>query len=180
MQSFDDIVEKIVGEGSDAESEDEGEAEGDYGPLNRAEGGGENDDEGGAEPEVDNETEDEDISTLMTQSGDPTKPINAERVKKVIVADENRVTRDILTEYEMAKITSHLAVLVAKNGNSFIFLDDEEIDSDPISNAKKMINKGKCPFIIEKKAGHEYMPDGTLIEYYEHWRVNEMYKPYLF
>jgi len=108
------------------------------------------------------------------------KDVQIKNVIKKYLPNDDRVTIDKMTEYEMSLVISSLATLIANNGAGLIFIKDYEGQDDPINIAKMMINQGKCPFYIKRLVGHKIHDDGTLEEYYEKWDVNEMRKPFLF
>jgi len=84
---------------------------------------------------------------------------------EIIVADEDRVTSDVLSKYEIIELISIRATQISK-GNR-VFTDVTGL-RDPISMAIKEIFDNQCPLLIKRHIGNNK---------FEIWNPNEMPKP---
>ena len=84
---------------------------------------------------------------------------------EIIVNDEDRITSDVLSKYELIELISIRATQISK-GNR-VFTDIAGL-RDPISMAKKEIFDNQCPLLVKRHIGNNM---------YEVWNPNEMSKP---
>ena len=78
---------------------------------------------------------------------------------------KDKVTRPILTKFEIARIIGYRAEQL--NNNSPALVNTKNMTST-LQIAKKELNEGKNPNIIRR-----YLPNGT----FEEWKVNELSLP---
>lgn len=82
-----------------------------------------------------------------------------------IIKNDNKITSNILTIYEMSELIGIRATQISQG--SPVFVDINYI-SDPIEMAKKEIINNKCPLYVKRYIG---------LDRYELWNPNEMVKP---
>lgn len=89
------------------------------------------------------------------------------RHKEIVISKpEERVTSEILTDYEYTEIVSIRAKQLEDGGSSFCDDTDDEITiTDPIKLAELEISQKKCPLSILRMYNHTHG---------EIWQVNEM------
>jgi DNA-directed RNA polymerases I, II, and III subunit RPABC2 len=84
--------------------------------------------------------------------------------EKVFEDESNqRITNNIMTKYEKARILGTRAMQISRNAPVFVELDPNEID--PLQIAEKELREKKIPFIIRR-----YLPNGI----YEDWAISEL------
>lgn len=88
-------------------------------------------------------------------------------VVETIVPDDERVTSNIMTRYELCSLVSMRAQQISKNPTCFV---DVTGLHDPSDMALREIYQNKCPFLLKRKVGHGV---------FELWNPNDMVKPQL-
>ena len=84
---------------------------------------------------------------------------------ELIVADEDRITSDVLSKYEIIDLINIRATQISKGVRA---LTDVTGLRDPISMAKKEIFDNQCPLLVKRHIGNNK---------FEIWNPNEMSKP---
>lgn len=107
------------------------------------------DDEGADEEEIDLE---EDVYNKDTEF-------------EYIVKEEDRITSDVLSKYEMVELISIRATQISKGDIPFTNIDNLR---DPILMSKKELYDNRCPLMVKRHIGNNI---------YEYWNPNEMSKP---
>jgi DNA-directed RNA polymerase subunit K/omega len=116
------------------------------------------------------EADDSDMSSVESDSDDeyefaePDEFAEAETTQ-TIVKDEQRITSDVLSKYELVELINIRATQISK-GNR-VFTDITGL-RDPVSMAKKEIYDNQCPLLVKRHLGNNL---------YEIWNPNEMPKP---
>lgn len=87
----------------------------------------------------------------------------------VVVADDHRITSQLLSSFEMTEIVSIRATQISQFNNCMV---SNEYD-DPIKQAQLELMKRKCPLILIREVG-ERMVDGKLATHVEQWLPNTM------
>lgn len=82
-----------------------------------------------------------------------------------IVKEEDRITSDYLSKYEMIELINIRATQISKG--DYPFTDVKNL-RDPISMAKKEIYDNKCPLLVKRGIGNNK---------FEIWNPNLMMKP---
>jgi DNA-directed RNA polymerase subunit K/omega len=82
-----------------------------------------------------------------------------------IVKEEDRITSDCLSKYEMIELINIRATQISKG--DYPFTDVKNL-RDPISMAKKEIYDNKCPLLVKRGIGNNK---------FEVWNPNLMLKP---
>lgn len=82
-----------------------------------------------------------------------------------IIADEDRVTSDVLSKYEIVELINIRATQISKGNRPFT---DVKGLRNPNDMAKKEIFDNQCPLLIKRHIGNNK---------YEIWNPNEMSKP---
>jgi DNA-directed RNA polymerase subunit K/omega len=82
-----------------------------------------------------------------------------------IVKEEDRITSDALSKYEMVELISIRATQISKGDVPFT---DIENLRDPILMAKKELYDNRSPLMVKRHIGNNI---------YEYWNPNEMSKP---
>lgn len=82
-----------------------------------------------------------------------------------IVKEEDRITSDSLSKYEMVELISIRATQISKGDVPFT---DIENLRDPILMAKKELYDNRSPLMVKRHIGNNI---------YEYWNPNEMSKP---
>ena len=86
-------------------------------------------------------------------------------LKKGLRSKDNRVSRPILTKFELSRIIGYRAEQLNQNCEALV---DTKNMVSTLEIAKKELNLGKLPNIIRRE-----LPDGTI----EEWKVNELSLP---
>ncbi len=136
-----DIEEKEDAEESDAEEDNDNDKDGDS--------DGDEDSEG-------EENGDEDEYYPEEDAGDK---------EEIIVKEEDRITSDVLSKYEIVELISIRSTQISKGDMPFT---DVSGLRDPISMAKKEIYDNRCPLLVKRHIGNNM---------YEYWNPNNMSKP---
>ncbi len=84
---------------------------------------------------------------------------------ETIVPEEERITSDVLSKYELIELINIRATQISKGNKAFTNVEGLR---DPISMAKKEIFDNECPLLIKRHIGNNL---------YEIWNPNEMSKP---
>lgn len=134
-----DIEEKEDAEESDAEEDNDKDGDSD----------GDEDSEG-------EENGDEDEYYPEEDAGDK---------EEIIVKEEDRITSDVLSKYEIVELISIRSTQISKGDMPFT---DVSGLRDPISMAKKEIYDNRCPLLVKRHIGNNM---------YEYWNPNNMSKP---
>lgn len=82
-----------------------------------------------------------------------------------IVKEEDRITSDYLSKYEMIELINIRATQISKG--DYPFTDVKNL-RDPISMAKKEIYDNRCPLLVKRGIGNNK---------FEVWNPNLMFKP---
>lgn len=82
-----------------------------------------------------------------------------------IVKEEDRITSDALSKYEMVELISIRATQISKGDIPFTNIDNLR---DPILMSKKELYDNRCPLMVKRHIGNNI---------YEYWNPNEMSKP---
>ncbi len=82
-----------------------------------------------------------------------------------IVKEEDRITSDYLSKYEMIELINIRATQISKG--DYPFTDVKNL-RDPISMAKKEVYDNRCPLLVKRAIGNNK---------FEIWNPNLMFKP---
>jgi len=85
--------------------------------------------------------------------------------EEIIVKEEDRITSDVLSKYEIVELISIRSTQISKGDMPFT---DVSGLRDPISMAKKEIYDNRCPLLVKRHIGNNM---------YEYWDPNNMSKP---
>ena len=128
-----------------------------------------------------------DVADVESDTEEPNLEIVSETLKEryeykpivnsevIYVRPENRITTEVMTEFEFAEVVSIRAKQI-ENG-SIPFTDVGDL-TDPIAIAKKEIYDKRCPLDIVRDIVSEHIVEGKLRKISEKWHVNEMAIPY--
>lgn len=126
-------------------------------------GDGEDDDE---DEEVDGKEEEEEDGDEEEEAEDEYYPEeDAGEMEEIIVKEEDRITSDVLSKYEMVELISIRATQISKGDKPFTGVGSLR---DPISMAKKELYDNRCPLLVKRNIGNNM---------YEYWNPNHMSKP---
>lgn len=103
-----------------------------------------------------------------------TDPVKAARretgcIKKIIIPNDQRITSDILTKFEYARVLAIRATHISKGMT--VFTDYKGLFKEK-DIALKELNEGKCPLIINR-----VIKETPYEVYIEQWKVREMILP---
>jgi DNA-directed RNA polymerase subunit K/omega len=85
--------------------------------------------------------------------------------EEIVIKEENRITSDVLSKYEIVELISIRATQISKGDHPFV---DVVGLRDPISMAKKELYDNRCPLLVKRHIGNNM---------YEYWNPNNMSKP---
>ena len=94
--------------------------------------------------------------------------------ERIVIAPEDRVTSNILSEFEYVSCISTRAHQIAHYANCMV---DRGILTDPKQMAIKELLMRKCPLSIERPVGVIRNPNGSITKVEEWWSPNEMILP---
>lgn len=145
------------GEDEDNENEDNTEAAGNDKEIGYDE---EDDADGdmGADDEEDGDAEGYEEDIILEEE-------TPDDLIEYIVKEEDRITSDCLSKYEIIELISIRATQISKG--DYPFTDVKNL-RDPISMAKKEIYDNRCPLLVKRGIGNNK---------FEVWNPNLMFKP---
>jgi len=122
-------------------------------------------DESEHEDDEETENENEDIIFELNASILKDKKAEAKSIEKIIIPDNKRNCRAVISDFELSKVLSIRSTQIATTGISF----SEMKTINPIELAKDEIRLKKCPLKIMRRVDiYENIPK------YEIWSINEL------
>ena len=115
------------------------------------------------ETEADNEMEEIEADAEEMEEYYPEE--DAGNKEEIVVKEEDRITSDVLSKYEMVELISIRATQISKGDHPFVEVNGLR---DPISMAKKELYENRCPLLVKRHIGNNM---------YEYWNPNNMSKP---
>ncbi len=112
--------------------------------------------------------------TAADESSDSEEPYNDEissqNIERIVIADNNKMTSDLMNLFEMTEYVSIRATQIAKHNNCMVDITGL---SDPILMAKRELMARKSPLMLERERS-TINSAGVHEVYVEYWNPNEM------
>lgn len=98
--------------------------------------------------------------------------IQSSTIKEIIIiANERRMTSNIMNQYEMTEYISIRCEQIAKYNNCMV---DTTGLIDTISMAKRELMMRECPLTLRRHVGDRISKSGVVTSYYEYWDPAQM------
>jgi len=120
------------------------------------------------EMEIDSDDDEDHQETAGDYISHDTNRIDEERVQtETMVLDDDRVTSNRLSRYEMVELINYRALQISKNPLCFVDITGMR---DPVEMAIKELYQNKCPLMVKREVAPNM---------FELWNPNLMVKPQL-
>jgi len=122
--------------------------------------------------ETDEENEDDEDEPTIGDTPYDVRQVSKNNKEIIIVSDDERITPNILSKYEMTRIISIRATQISEHNNPMIDVSDL---TDPIKMAKRELMERKCPLTLRRVIGdRKNVKNGEMETFMEIWHPNEM------
>lgn len=110
-----------------------------------------------------------DVNDDLVNRDDYYKKMQKDEEKMVKVPADQRITNNVLSKYEKAKVLGVRAAQIAKNAPIYASIDPERLFTlNALDIAELELQQKTIPFLIRR-----FLPDGQ----FEEWRISELIQP---